>query len=123
VSRGDLISHVSGHPSVVRRIGASLAWLDREPLEVGGRYLLKHATQTVRARIESLESRLELMTLKPDSSASSLAFNDLGATRIALSRPLIADRYADNRATGSFILLDEATNRTVAGGVICELNI
>jgi len=75
----------------------------------------------VRATIESLESKLDLETLLPDAGAETLAFNDLGTVRIAVGRALIADRYADNRATGSFILIDEATHHTVAAGMISEV--
>ena len=121
VARGDLLSHVNDPPTVARRFAARLTWLDRDPLSTGRRYWLKHGTQTVRATIERLESRLDLATLLPDSAAETLAFNDLGTVRIAVGRAIIADRYADNRATGSFILIDEATNHTVAAGMISEL--
>ena len=118
LARGDLLSHAHDAPTMLRRFGARLAWLDREPLSAGRRYWLKHGTQTVRASIEALESRLDLDTLAADRSASGLGFNDLGTARIAVSRPLAADEYAANRATGSFILIDEVTHHTVAGGMI-----
>jgi sulfate adenylyltransferase subunit 1 (EFTu-like GTPase family) len=121
VARGDLLSHAIDSPQVARRFGARLTWMDRDPLSQGRRYLLKHTTQTVRATIESLDSRLDLETLEPDAAAGTLAFNDLGTARIAVARPIIADRYADNRATGSFVLIDEATNHTVAAGMISEV--
>jgi sulfate adenylyltransferase subunit 1 len=121
VARGDLLSHVHDAPAVVRRFDARLTWLDRDPLSRGRRYWLKQGTQTVRASIESLHSRLDLTTLQPDEGADTLAFNDIGTVRIGVARPLIADLYADNRATGSFILIDEATHHTVAGGMISEI--
>jgi sulfate adenylyltransferase subunit 1 (EFTu-like GTPase family) len=121
IARGDLLSHAHDAPTVTRRFDARLTWLDRDPLSRGRRYWLKHGTQTVRATIESLRSRLDLTTLQPDSDATTLAFNDIGTVRIAVGRTLIADAYADNRATGSFILIDEATNHTVAGGMISEV--
>ena len=119
VARGDLISNPHDPPTLSRRIDAHLAWLDTEPLAPGGRYLVKHGTQTVRATIESIASRLDLATLEADRSSTSLGHNDLGVVRIATSRPLVADRYRVNRATGSFVLVDETSNRTVAGGIIC----
>ena len=122
VARGDILSHAHDAPSVVRRFDARLTWLDREPLARGRRYWLKHGTQTVRASIETLHSRLDLTTLKPVSDAATLAFNDIGTVRIVAGRALIADTYAHNRATGSFILIDEATNRTVAGGMISRVD-
>jgi sulfate adenylyltransferase subunit 1 len=121
IARGDLLSHANDTPTVAKRLGARLTWLDRDPLAPGRRYWLKHTTQMVRATIESLESRLDLATLQPDAAAATLAFNDIGTVTITVARPLIADRYAVNRATGSFILIDEATNHTVAGGMISEV--
>ncbi|MGZ5105332.1 MAG: sulfate adenylyltransferase subunit 1, partial [Usitatibacter sp.] len=121
IARGDVLSHVHQPPAVIRRFDARLTWLDREPLSQGRRYWLKHGTQTVRATIESLDSRLDLASLRPDAEAGTLRFNDLGSVRIAVARPLVADSYDDDRATGSFILIDEATNHTVAGGMISEV--
>ena len=121
IARGDLLSHAQDAPVVARRFGARLTWLDRDPLSTGRRYWLKHGTQTVRATIERLESRLDLETLTPDDEAVTLAFNDLGTVRIAVARALIVDPYRANRATGSFILIDEATNHTVAAGMISEV--
>jgi sulfate adenylyltransferase subunit 1 len=121
VARGDLLSHAHDAPSVVRRFDARLTWLDRDPLSLGRRYWLKHGTQTVRATVEALHSRLDLTTLEADAGAATLAFNDIGTARIVVGRALVADAYADNRATGSFILIDEATNHTVAGGMISEV--
>ena len=121
LARGDLLSHAQRAPVATRRFAARLAWMDREPLATGRRYLLKHTTQTVVAKIEALESKLDLATLRPDTGAQTLAFNDIGTVRIAAARPIVADLYADNRATGSFVLVDEATNHTVAGGMISGL--
>ncbi len=118
VARGDLLSHVQDAPEVAKRVTARLAWLDREPLSTARRYWLKTGTQAVRATVEQLDSRLDLETLLPDAAAEALEFNDLGTARIALARPVIVDSYAMNRATGSFILIDEATHHTVAAGMI-----
>jgi len=121
VARGDLLTHVHDAPTVSRRFVARLAWMDRDPLALDRRYWLKHGTHGVRATVESLESRLDLATLQPDAGAPTLEFNDLGTVRIAVSRPLPLDRYADNRANGRFILVDEASNHTVAAGMVSEV--
>ena len=121
VARGDLLTHVDDAPRISRRFTARLAWMDAEPLSEGRRYLLKHGTQVVRATIESLESKLDLATLEP-APAAALEFNDLGTVRIASARPLPLDRYEDVRANGRFILVDEATHRTVAGGLVSEVS-
>ena len=121
IARGDVLSHIHDAPACARRFDARLTWLDRDPLAPGRRYWLKQGTKSVRASIEKLQSRLDLETLQADFAPTTLAFNDLGTARIAVAQPVAADRYADNRATGSFILVDEATNQTVAGGMISEI--
>ena len=118
VARGDVLSHVDDPPTVVRRFGTRLAWLDREPIATGRRYWLKHGALTVRATVETVESRLDLVSLQPQHDSAVLNFNDLGSARIATARPLVVDPYAANRAGGSFILIDEASHRTVAAGMI-----
>ena len=122
IARGDLLSHAGDAPSVGRRVDARLTWLDREALALGRRYWLKQGTRSVRATVERLHSRLDLATLESDSTAPTLEFNDIGSVRLAISGQLAADRYADNRATGSFILVDDATHQTVAGGMIREVH-
>jgi len=121
IARGDLLSHKDHAPSVGRGLDARLTWLDRQPLALGRRYWLKQATKSVRATVEQLHSRLDLETLGSDAQAATLEFNDLGSVRLSLGGWLAADRYADNRATGSFILVDDATHQTVAGGMISEV--
>ena len=118
IARGDMLSHRHDAPWITRRFAARLAWMDREALAPGQRYLLKHGTQTVRATVEAIESRLDLATLDGEAAADALAFNDLGRVRLLLARAIAADAYAENRATGAFILVDEVTHRTVAGGMI-----
>jgi sulfate adenylyltransferase subunit 1 len=120
ITRGDVVSHPDEPPAVLRRFEARLAWLDREPLATGRRYWLKHGTTSSRATVENVDSRLDLATLTADRGAHTLAFNDLGTVRIAAARPVAIDPYARNRASGGFILIDEATNRTVAAGMIVE---
>jgi sulfate adenylyltransferase subunit 1 (EFTu-like GTPase family) len=118
VARGDVLSHAEEAPTVTRHLRARLVWLDREPLAVGGRYGLKIGALHSRATIEAVDSRLDLRTLEPDRDAGTLEFNDLGSVRIATARPVVADAYAANRGGGSFILVDEVSNRTVAAGMV-----
>ena len=118
VARGDVLSHALDAPVVTKRFDARLAWLDQDPLAPGRRYWLKHGTQTVRASVEAVHSKLDLETLQPDRDATQVGFNDIGNVRIGVARALPADLYAANRATGAFILIDEATHHTVAGGII-----
>jgi sulfate adenylyltransferase subunit 1 len=121
IARGDMLSHRDEAPVAARRLDAHLAWLDREPLALGRRYWLQQATRSVRARVDELAHRLDLASLAPDESARSLGFNDLGRARLTTAAPVVVDRYRDNRATGSFVLIDDATHQTVAGGMIEEV--
>ena len=118
VSRGDMICGLEDQPAVTRDITATLCWLNEQPMAVGSRCILRHTTRGVRARIEALEFRIDVNSLEHDSSASTLALNDIGQVRILASGPIFADTYARSRATGSFVLIDQATDATVAAGLI-----
>ena len=118
VSRGDLIVHAGGAPAVARTLVADLAWLDPAPLDARRTYTLRHATRALRARITQVQDRLNVETQARERAPAGLAMNDIGRVSIALAQPLAVDRYADSRATGSFVLVDEATHDTVAAGMI-----
>jgi sulfate adenylyltransferase subunit 1 (EFTu-like GTPase family) len=117
VSRGDLLAPIGDAPAPVRELTATLCWLGDEPTRPGGRYLLKHTTRTVLARLETIEHRLDLEALER-SPTSELALNDLARVRLRLGSAVAADPYAANRTTGAFILIDEGTNDTVAAGMV-----
>jgi bifunctional enzyme CysN/CysC len=118
VSRGDLICTVDGAPELAREVEATVCWMTDAPLRAGARYAIKHATHAARAVIEEIVDRVDVHTLEPDAGAGELALNDIGRVRLRTSKPLAFDPYARNRATGSFILIDEATNDTVGAGMI-----
>jgi bifunctional enzyme CysN/CysC len=117
VARGDLIAAVGEAPDAARELTATLCWLGDAPARPGGRYLLKHTTRTVRARLDEITHRIDVATLGRES-ATELALNDLGEVRLRLGEPVMADAYADVRSTGAFILIDAATNETVGAGMI-----
>jgi sulfate adenylyltransferase large subunit len=117
VSRGDVIVSAEEPPAVARELEASLCWMSEEPLRDGARYTIKHTTRAARAIIEKLEYRVDVNTLDHDH-ASELGLNEIGRVRLRCSAPLIVDAYSRNRTTGSFILIDETTNDTVAAGMI-----
>ena len=102
VARGDLIATADGAPEPVRELDATLVWLGDAPAQPGGRYLLKHTTRTVRAKLDG----------------EPLALNDIGTVRLRLGEPVMADPYTAVRGTGAFILIDEATNETVGAGMV-----
>jgi sulfate adenylyltransferase large subunit len=118
ISRGDLICRPDDRPSLERELSADVCWMADAPLRAGARYAIKHATHTARAVVEALEDRVDVHTLDREPSPEQLALNDIGRVRVRTSKPLAFDAYERNRATGSFILIDEATNDTVGAGMI-----
>jgi len=90
------------------------------PLRAGARLAIKHTTRTARVVVDELRYRLDVNTLHRDLAADCLGLNDIGRVKLRTSAPMIVDTYTRNRATGSFILIDEATNDTVAGGMIVD---
>ena len=116
VSRGDLLAPADAAPAPVRELEATLCWLSETPARPGGRYLVKHAARTIRGRLDAVEHRLDVTTLDHEP-ADALELNDIARVALRLAEPLPVDAYADVRATGAFILIDEATNDTVAAGM------
>src|SRR3712207_1864206 len=88
------------------------------PTEPGRRYLVKHTTRTTRAALTELIHRIDVDTLHRDESATRLELNDIGRITVRTAEPIAFDPYRRNRVTGSFILIDEATNDTVAAGML-----
>jgi len=118
VSRGDLVCHPDAAPALAREVEANVCWMSDAPLRAGARYVIKHATHAARAIVDEVVDRVDVDTLAPDADAGELALNDIGRVRLRTSKPLAFDAYRDNRATGSFILVDETTNDTVGAGMI-----
>jgi len=118
VSRGDMIADASRPPRAARAFEAKLCWLANEPLAPQGRYLLKHTTRTVKARFASINYRVDVLTLKWQALEGGVRMNDIVHAALVVQQPVFVDAYATDRATGAFILIDEATNQTVAAGMI-----
>jgi len=118
ISRGDLIVHAGGGPAAARSLEADIAWLGTAPLDPRRTYALRHTTRDVRARVTRIADRWNVETQAREPAPPTLAMNDIGRVHLALAQPVFADRYAAHRTTGSFILIDEATNDTVAAGMI-----
>ena len=116
-SRGDLLAHPGEAPEPVRRVEATVCWLSERPLSQARRYLLRHTTRETKAQVEKVEWRLDLAALER-VPAEALAMNDIGRLSLKLAQPIAADRYADARSTGAFVIIDEATNDTVGAGMI-----
>jgi bifunctional enzyme CysN/CysC len=118
VSRGDMICRVMNAPSMVQDVDAMVCWMTDAPLRAGQKYVIKHTTRTARAVVKDLQYRLDVNSLHRDTGAPELGLNDVGRIRLRTTQPLLCDDYRRNRSTGGFILIDEATNRTVAAGMV-----
>ncbi|HEX5097331.1 MAG TPA: GTP-binding protein, partial [Acidimicrobiia bacterium] len=119
ISRGDMICRPHNQPQVGQDVDAMLCWFsERAQLQPGGKYALKHTSKWARALVKDLHYRLDVNTLSRDESAQSLALNEIGRVTLRTTLPLFYDDYRRNRVTGSFVLVDEATNDTLAGGMI-----
>jgi len=117
LSRGDMIAAVVAPPRKTNRFEATVVWMHATPLRIGASYLLKHTTQTVRARVVEIRSRIDVERLE-QRETDQLALNDIGEVVIETSRPLLADLYRENRITGSLILIDPADNATAGAAMI-----
>ena len=118
ISRGDMICRVGNHPEPSQDIEAMVCWFADRPMQVGGKYAIKHTTNEARTIVKDLRYRLDVNTLHRDESANDLSLNEIGRVLLRTTAPLMADEYRRNRTTGSFILIDEATNATVGAGMI-----
>ena len=118
ISRGDLFVDESSPLTPQKQLEATICWFDERPLNTARKYLLKHGTQTVFAKISEIESVLNVHTLEQENGATALKMNDIARVRLSLQKPIVATTYEENIAGGAFILVDEATYNTVAAGMI-----
>jgi sulfate adenylyltransferase subunit 1 len=118
ISRGDMIVGLEQLPGMESNLRVRICWMNIRPLQANKKYFLKHGTQTVQAIITQIENRINFSTLEPEPEPAALAVNDIGVIRIRTSKPLVFDGYTTNRLTGSFILIEQGTNATVAAGML-----
>jgi bifunctional enzyme CysN/CysC len=118
VSRGDLICSAGQAPIVARELEATICWMSERPLRAGARLSIKHTTRSAQAIVVALEERVNVDTLEAETDVEAFGLNDIGKVRIRTSGPLMCDPYRVNRATGGFVLIDDADNGTVAAGMI-----
>jgi sulfate adenylyltransferase subunit 1 (EFTu-like GTPase family) len=115
IARGELVA--TDPPDVVRELSATVCWLGDRPARERDRFVLKHGTRSVPARVEAIEGRIDFGSLEWPA-ADELRLNDIAHVRLRLGGELAADAYAQCHATGAFILIDEATSDTVAAGMV-----
>jgi sulfate adenylyltransferase subunit 1 len=117
VSRGDMLTLVGEKASDSKELTANVCWIGDEPLTNRKKYIIKHTTNSVKAMVTSIDFRRDIHNLNKEE-ADELAMNEIGQITFKLQKPVHYDRYADNRTTGSFILIDTFTNNTVGAGMI-----
>ena len=119
VSRGSMIIGLEESlPGFTNELQAEVCWMHPRPLQSGKKYFLKHTANTVQAVVTEVVNKLNVATLDTDTKPTELAMNDIGEIKLRTAKPLIFDGYATNRLTGSFILIEQGTNATVAAGML-----
>ncbi|TAM89251.1 MAG: adenylyl-sulfate kinase, partial [Jatrophihabitans sp.] len=119
IGRGDLLARPANRPHVGQELDAMVCWFSPDTrLTPDARFTLQHTTRSTRAVVGRLDYRLDVNTLHRDENAPALTLNEIGRVRLRTQQPLLFDPYRRNRNTGSFILVDETTNNTVAAGMI-----
>jgi sulfate adenylyltransferase subunit 1 len=118
ISRGDMIVRSNNKPEVSQNIEAMLCWLHNDSAKQKAKYVIKHTSNDQKAIIKEIVYKIEIRSLRRKNNDKTLKMNDICKVKIKITKPLMVDRYRENRTTGSFILLDEMTNETVAAGMI-----
>ena len=119
MSRGDMLVKANNQPAPTQDIDAMVCWFSSDkPLAGRGKYILRHTTKEVKAIVTEVCYKININTLRKIEDDLTLNLNDIGRIKVRTSAPLIADSYKSNRITGSFVLIDELTNATVAAGMI-----
>lgn len=119
LSRGDMIVRMHNQPKVTQDLDIMLCWFDNnKPLKPRGKYTIQHTTQMARCIIKEIRYKLDINTLHRIQDDFQINMNDIARVSLRTTKPLFVDPYRQNRITGSLILIDEATNNTVAAGMI-----
>ena len=118
VSRGDMIARPNNQPTVCQEVELMMCWLDNKSLNPTGKYILRHTSNEVRAKVKEVRYKVDVNTLHRNEDELEIKMNDIARVKLRLAKPIFTDSYSKNRITGSVILIDEATNNTVASGMI-----
>ena len=118
VSRGNMIVPVNSPVTQVKELVATISWMDEQPLTNSKTFLLQHGVNVVKAKINSLQSKIDMHTMEEMNEVSQFKLNDIGRVSIKIAKPVFADLYKENARNGAFILIDEFNNNTVAVGFI-----
>jgi sulfate adenylyltransferase subunit 1 len=118
VSRGDTITKANNPPHVTQDVEAMVCWFSEKKLVPNGKYIIRHTTREAKSVIKAVRYKVNINTLHKAEGDLEIGMNDIGRIQLRTAVPLIADPYQRNRSTGSFILIDEFSNATVAAGMI-----
>lgn len=118
ISRGDMIVRKNNKPELSQDIDLMICWFNEKPLQLNGKYALKHTTRDARCVIKDIKYKMNINTLQRVADDKEIKMNDIAKISIRTTVPLMFDGYHRNRVTGSLILIDEATNETVGAGMI-----
>lgn len=118
ISRGDMIVRKNNQPEPTQEVEAMLCWLNDKPARPRTKFSILHTTNEQKAMIREVVYKMNINTLERDSEDKDITMNDICRVKIRTTQPLMADSYRENRSTGSFILIDDTTNETVAAGMI-----
>ncbi|MBE9467349.1 MAG: sulfate adenylyltransferase subunit CysN [Bacteroidetes bacterium] len=118
ISRGDMIVRATNGPNIGQDIDLMVCWFNEKPLQLKGKYAVKHTTKDVRCMVTEIKYKVNINNLENNTEDKTIGLNDIGRISIRTTKPLLYDSYRKNRITGSIILIDEATNETVAAGMI-----
>lgn len=119
LSRGDMIVRENNHPEVTQDLDIMLCWFDeRRPLRQRGKYIVRHTSQEARCIVKEIRYKLDINSLHRNLEDKNVNLNDIARVVLRTTKPLFVDEYRQNRITGSVIVIDEATNRTVGAGMV-----
>src|SRR6188768_226170 len=118
ISRGDIIAKPNNHPQSEQDVDLMICWMNTRELQLNSKFHVRHTTKDVRGVLKEIQYKLDINTLQRVEQVDRLTMNEIARVRIRTAQPLSIDSYRKNRITGSIILVDEATNETVAAGMI-----
>ncbi len=119
ISRGDMIVKPNNQPKVTQDIDAMICWFSSDhTLQLRGKYIIRHTTKTAKAMVKGIQYKMDINNLHKIESDLNIGMNDIARIHLRTSEPLFVDPYGKNRFTGSFVLIDEFSNKTVAAGMI-----
>lgn len=118
ITRGNMLVKTANQPQIDKEIMADICWMDTQPLVPGGKYMIEHSHNLIKAIVREVDYIVHTSTLNKDTETKTIKLNDIARVKIKTAQPLFFDAYEQNQANGSFILINEQTKNTVAAGII-----